>query len=170
MIEVGVQSLAFDKTSNTPVVILKDLGSDRVLPIWIGPGEASAIAMHMGGVSFQRPLTHDLLVSVLGGLGGTLQRVLITRVKESTYFAELIIDRGGEIISVDARPSDSIAIALRAEARIFAEEALLESVAGAMAGEKDEDPVDGTEARMSGEALEEHLRGMNPEDLGRFER
>ena len=170
MIEVSVQSLAFDKTSNTPVVILKDLGSDRVLPIWIGPGEASAIAMHMGGVSFQRPLTHDLLVSILGGLGGTLRRVLITRVKDSTYFAELIIDRGGELISVDARPSDSIAIALRAEARIFAEEALLESVAGAMAAENDEDPDDGSEGRMSGEALEERMRGMNPEDLGRFER
>lgn len=173
MIEVRVQSLAFDKTSNTPVVILKDLGSERVLPIWIGPGEASAIAMHMGGVSFQRPLTHDLLVSVLGGLGGTLQRVLITRVKDSTYFAELIIDRGGEIISVDARPSDSIAIALRAEARIFAEEALLDSVAEAMASDgadEDEDSDGGEEGRMSGEALEEHLRRMRPEDLGRFER
>lgn len=173
MIEVRVQSLAFDKTSNTPVVILKDPDSDRVLPIWIGPGEASAIAMHMGGVSFQRPLTHDLLVSVLGGLGGTLQRVLITRVKDSTYFAELIIDRGGEIISVDARPSDSIAIALRAEARIFAEEALLDSVAEAMAADgADEDAAseDGKEAGMSGEALEEHLRRMRPEDLGRFER
>lgn len=173
MIEVRVQSLAFDKTSNTPVVILKDPGSDRVLPIWIGPGEASAIAMHMGGVSFQRPLTHDLLVSVLGGLGGTLQRVLITRVKDSTYFAELIIDRGGEIISVDARPSDSIAIALRAEARIFAEEALLDSVAEAMASDgadRDEDSDEGDGGRMSGEALEEHLRRMRPEDLGRFER
>ncbi len=173
MIEVRVQSLAFDKTSNTPVVILKDLGSERVLPIWIGPGEASAIAMHMGGVSFQRPLTHDLLVSVLGGLGGTLQRVLITRVKDSTYFAELIIDRGGEIISVDARPSDSIAIALRAEARIFAEEGLLDSVAEAMASDgadEDEDSDGGEEGRMSGEALEEHLRRMRPEDLGRFER
>ena len=169
MIEVRVQSLAFDKTSNTPVVILKDTESERVLPIWIGPGEASAIAMHMGGVAFQRPLTHDLLVSVLGGLGGTLQRVLITRVKDSTYFAELIIDRDGDIISVDARPSDSIAIALRARARIFAEEALLETVASAMAVEEDDDAGEDDD-RMSGEQLEEYLRGMNPEDLGRFER
>ena len=96
MIEVSVQSLAFDRKSNTPVVILKDTASDRVLPIWIGPGEASAIAMHLGGVAFQRPLTHDLLVSVVGGMGGTLKRVLITRVENSTYFAELIIDRDGE--------------------------------------------------------------------------
>ncbi len=173
MIEVRVQSLAFDRKSNTPVVILKDQDGDRVLPIWIGPGEASAIAMHMGGVSFQRPLTHDLLVSVLGGLGGTLQRVLITRVKDSTYFAELIIDRGGEIISVDARPSDSIAIALRAEARIFAQEDLLDAVSEAMAAEAsdgDRDSEDAQQSAMSKEALEEHLKRMRPEDLGRFER
>ena len=170
MIEVSVQSLAFDKTSNTPVVILKDLESDRVLPIWIGPGEASAIAMHIGGVAVQRPLTHDLLLSVLGGLGGTLQRVIITRVQNSTYFAELIIDRDGEVISVDARPSDSIAIALRAQARIFADEALLESVAGAMEAGKEKQASDDDDDRISGEALEEYLRGMRPEDLGRFER
>ncbi len=170
MIEVSVQSLAFDKTSNTPVVILKDLESDRVLPIWIGPGEASAIAMHIGGVAVQRPLTHDLLLSVLGGLGGTLQRVIITRVQNSTYFAELIIDRDGEVISVDARPSDSIAIALRAQARIFADEALLESVAGAMEAGKEKQASEDDDDRISGEALEEYLRGMRPEDLGRFER
>lgn len=170
MIEVSVQSLAFDKTSNTPVVILKDLESDRVLPIWIGPGEASAIAMHIGGVAVQRPLTHDLLLSVLGGLGGKLQRVIITRVQNSTYFAELIIDRDGEVISVDARPSDSIAIALRAQARIFADEALLESVAGAMEAGKEKQASEDDDDRISGEALEEYLRGMRPEDLGRFER
>ena len=170
MIEVNVQSLAFDRTSNTPVVILKEIGSDRVLPIWIGPGEASAIAMQMGGVSFQRPLTHDLLVSILGGLGGILQRVLITRVEDSTYFAELIIDRDGDLISVDARPSDSIAIALRAEARIFADDALLEPVSEVMGVQEGEKPADDDQSRMSGEALEEHLRSLRPEDLGRFDR
>lgn len=170
MIEVGVQSLAFDRKSNTPVVILKDTASDRVLPIWIGPGEASAIAMHMGGIAFQRPLTHDLLVSIVGGLGGTLQRVLITRVQNSTYFAELIIARDGDLISVDARPSDSIAIALRTEARIFADEALLESATEVIdVSESDDGQADEDESTMSGEALEEHLRGMRPEDLGRFE-
>ena len=171
MIEVSVKSLAFDRKSNTPVVILKDLAGDRMLPIWIGPGEASAIAMQMGGISFQRPLTHDLLVSVVGGLGGKLHKVLITRVQNSTYFAELIIQRDGQLISVDARPSDSIAVALRAEVRIFAEEGLLEpakdfvaSTSPEAAEEDDED-----DPKMSGEALEEHLRAMRPEDLGRFE-
>ena len=172
MIEVSVKSLAFDRTSNTPVVILKEVGTERILPIWIGPGEASAIAMQLGGVAFQRPLTHDLLVSVVDGMGGTLKRVLITRVEKSTYFAELVIDRDGEVISVDARPSDSIALALRMKARIFADDSLLEQgtlvVEAADAGEgeevgRDEDP-------MSGEALEEHLRRLRPEDLGRFDR
>lgn len=171
MIEVSVKSLAFDRKSNSPVVILKDASGDRVLPIWIGPGEASAIAMQMGGISFQRPLTHDLLISVLGGLGGRLQRVLITRVQNSTYFAELVIKRDGQLISVDARPSDSIAIALRADARIFADEALLEPApemdSTGSAGSTGDDGEDDT--TMSGEALEEHLRGMRPEDLGRFE-
>ena len=168
MIEVSVQSLAFDRSSNTPVVILREVGTDRVLPIWIGPGEASAIAMHLGGVSFQRPLTHDLLVSVLGGLGGTLQRVLITRVENSTYFAEMIIDRAGDLISVDARPSDSIAIALRMEARIFADDALLAS-AGQVVEVAEEGESGGGEDPMSGETLEEHLRRLRPEDLGRFD-
>ena len=172
MIEVSVKSLAFDRTSNTPVVILKEVGTERILPIWIGPGEASAIAMHLGGVAFQRPLTHDLLVSVVDGMGGTLKRVLITRVENSTYFAELIIDRDGEVVSVDARPSDSIAIALRMKARIFADDSLLEQgtlmVEAADAGEGEE--VEGDEDPMSGEALEEHLRRLRPEDLGRFDR
>jgi bifunctional DNase/RNase len=169
VIEVNVQNLAFDRASNTPVVILREVGTDRVLPIWIGPGEASAIAMHLGGVSFQRPLTHDLLVSILGGLGGTLQRVLITRVEDSTYFAELIIDRDGDLISVDARPSDSIAMALRAQARIFADDALLESASQALDIPGSDEPDDEDETQISGEALEEHLRKLRPEDLGRFD-
>ena len=175
MIEVSVKSLALDRTSNTPVVILKEVGTERILPIWIGPGEASAIAMQLGGVAFQRPLTHDLLVSIVGGMGGTLKRVLITRVENSTYFAELVIDRDGEVISVDARPSDSIAVALRMKARIFADDSLLEQgtlvveVADAEEGEGGGEG-DGDQDPMSGEALEEHLRGLRPEDLGRFDR
>ncbi len=166
MIEVKLQSLAFDRASNTPVVILRDIGTERVLPIWIGPGEASAIAMHMGGVPAHRPLTHDLLVSILGGLGGTLRRVLITRVKNSTYFAEMIIDRDGDLISVDARPSDSIAVALRAEARIFADEALLGPAGGS--GGSDDEEEDRAQG-MKGDVLEKYLKELRPEDLGRYD-
>jgi uncharacterized protein len=108
------------------VVILREEEGERVLPIWIGPGEASAIAMHLADMKFSRPLTHDLLVSVLKGLGGRLDRVVISRVADATYFAELVVRVGEEEISVDARPSDSIAVALRTDARIYANEALLE--------------------------------------------
>jgi len=164
-------------------VVLKEVGAERVLPIYIGPGEASAIAMHLGGMAFARPLTHDLLVSVLGELGGTLRRVLITSVEESTYFAQLIIDRDGEVLSVDARPSDSIAVALRLDAKIYADEALLEApnvievtetptflgVDAPVCGDPDlnTDEVDGSHGVE--ETLEERLRSMRPEDLGRFQ-
>ncbi|MGI9626397.1 MAG: bifunctional nuclease family protein [Longimicrobiales bacterium] len=173
MVEVNVESLGLDRTSNTPVVILKEVGAERVLPIWIGPGEASAIAMQLGGMAFQRPLTHDLLVSVLGGLGGSLERVLITRVEESTYFAELIIDVDGNLVSIDARPSDSIAIALRVDAQIFAEDALLDHSTDSdepAPGNGEHGAGDDDECGVSGEALEEHLRQLRPEDLGRFNR
>lgn len=170
MIELSVKTLAFDSASNAPVVILEEVGSDRVLPIWIGPGEASAIAMQLGGAQFHRPLTHDLFVSILGGLGGTLQRVLITRVEKSTYFAELIIDRDGHLISVDARPSDSIAIALCAEARIYAAAALMDAAPKVAKAKPRREPGGEDDHRMSGEALAERLRNLRPEDLGRFDR
>ncbi len=175
MVEVKVQSLGLDRTSNTPVVILQEKDGSRVLPIWIGPGEASAIAMELAGMKFSRPLTHDLFASVIMGLGGSLQRVVITKVVENTYYAELIIQRGAELISVDARPSDSIAIALRMDAAIFTSDDLLENTSIEVA-EASDDPQDfvSEEDRSSGggsltaEELREHLRRMDPEDFGRF--
>jgi len=172
LVEVKVQSLGLDRASNTPVVILQEFTGERVLPIWIGPGEASAIAMRLADMKFARPLTHDLLVDIMRGMGGALQKVIISRVEESTYFAELIVRRNGEIISVDARPSDSIAVALRMDARIFADEALLTEGAIEMAEEEtlsefeteSADPSSG----MGPEELKEYLRRLNPEDFGRF--
>ena len=176
LVEVRVQSLALDRTTNTPVVILQELDGERVLPIWIGPGEASAIAMQLADMEFSRPLTHDLLCSVLKSLGGTLQKVIITRVQKSTYYAELIVHRNGDVYSLDARPSDSIAVALRVDARIFADDTLLEiasiEVADeeiATAGEAQQrlEVID-PDASMDAEELKEYLRGLNPEDFGRF--
>jgi len=179
LVEVRVQSLALDRTTNTPVVILQEIGGERVLPIWIGPGEASAIAMQLADMEFSRPLTHDLLCAVLKGLGGDLQKVIITRVESSTYYAEMIVRRNGEMFSLDARPSDSIAVALRVSARIYAQDDLLEEAAIEIAddesssgttleetlGEKTSTP---TQEVMGPEELEEHLRKLNPEDFGRF--
>ena len=172
LVEVRVQSLALDRTTNTPVVILQEIGGERVLPIWIGPGEASAIAMQLADMEFSRPLTHDLLCAVLKGLGGDLQKVIITRVESSTYYAEMIVRRNGEVFSLDARPSDSIAVALRVSARLFAQDDLLEEAAIEIADEESASGSTGgkttTHDVMGPEELEEHLRKLNPEDFGRF--
>ncbi len=175
LLEVRVQSLALDRQTNSPVVILQEVDGERVLPIWIGPGEASAIAMQLADMEFSRPLTHDLLCSVLSGLGGALQKVIITKVEASTYFAELIVRRNGEVFSLDARPSDSIAVALRVEARIFVqddllEEATIEIAEGESAAEVTFGVQEGLTAAdaMGPEELKEHLQRLNPEDFGRF--
>ena len=173
LVEVRVQSLGLDRSSNTPVVILEEVGGERVLPIWIGPGEASAIAMQLADMEFSRPLTHDLLVAVLNGLGGSLRKVIITRVEKNTYYAELIIHRNGEVISVDARPSDSIAVALRTEARIFAQDDLLERASIEISEEEHTGSPPATKREpasetMDAEQLKEYLRRLNPEDFGRF--
>ena len=181
MTEVTVASLGLDKSSNTPVVILRESGGERLLPIWIGPGEASAIAMQLAGIKFSRPLTHDLFTTMVRGLGSELVRVLITRVVENTYHASLILRRDSEFISVDSRPSDSIALALRADAPIFADDELLELTAMEIeeagfdeASFESTDVVEAVEPGTSpedqenGEQLREYLKRLNPEDFGRF--
>ncbi len=182
LIEVKVQSLGLDRASNTPVVILQEADGDRVLPIWIGPGEASAIAMQLAEMKFSRPLTHDLIMSVVRRLGADLTRVIITRVSDSTYFAELEIRLNGETVRVDARPSDSIAVALRSSARIFANDSLLEKAQIEIAEAESETPDFSAVADDEGEGgedddappftnpeeLKEYLRRLNPEDFGRF--
>lgn len=173
LVEVKVRSLGLDRTTNNPVVILEEDGGERVLPIWIGPNEASYIAMQLADWTFARPLTQDLLASVLSGLGGSLDRVIINRVVDNTYFAELIIRRNGDLISVDARPSDSIAVALRLNARIFAEDDLLEQATVEISEEEsvsfepgDSEALQDPEEKA--ENLKDYLRKLNPEDFGRF--
>lgn len=168
MVEVRVQSLGLDR-GNNPVVVLEELEGPRVLPIWIGPAEASAIATQLAGAVLSRPFTHDLLVSVLKGLEGSVDRVVIDRVEQGTYYAELIVARPTGMVSIDARPSDSIAIALRTNARIFAHDSLLEERESedATAVEAAEPSV-APPAGMDAEELQKHLKRLNPEDFGRF--
>ena len=162
LIEVRVAHLGFDRNTNAPVVVLQEKDGTRVLPIWIGPAEASAIAMELAGVKFSRPLTHDLLKQVILGLGGELKRVLITAVKENTYYAELQIHRNGDWVQLDARPSDSIAIALRLKAPIFTHPDLLDSAPiSTIEPSKDEGPLDA-------ESLKSYLQNLDPEDFGKF--
>ena len=150
--------------------MLKELTGERLLPIWIGPGEASAIATELAAMEFARPLTHDLLCTIMKQLGGSLQRVIISRVEDSTYYAELSVLKNGEIISLDARPSDSIAIALRSDTQIFAHEELLEVAGDPSAGDFKSagNEPSASPPPMGPDELEEHLRRLNPEDFGRF--
>ena len=143
------------------MVILQEKEGERVLPIWIGPAEASAIAMELAGVKFARPLTHDLLKQLIVGLGARLNRVLITQVKENTYYAELDVRRDDHVIQIDARPSDSIAIALRLNAPIFTQEDLLELTSVDTGEAKDTETLDS-------EKLKSYLQNLDPEDFGKF--
>lgn len=163
MIEVTVAHLGLDRATNTPVVILQEKDGERVLPIWIGPAEASAIAMELAGVKFSRPLTHDLVKQIIIGLGGDLKRVLITQVKENTYFAELHLHRADHVVQIDARPSDSIAVALRLKAPIFTHEDLLE-----LTSIDTVEPMSGPSDGSDPESLRSYLEDMDPEDFGKF--
>jgi hypothetical protein len=178
MVEVVVSRLGLDSTTNTYVVILQEKGGPRLLPIWIGQPEAEAIVMQMNGVKRERPLTHDLCKSLILGLGGTLRRVQITKVQSRTYFAELHLSGPGGVVQVDARPSDSIAIALRLQAPIFAQESLLTTM------EVDEEESSGSYGsppatppapaaapdrdELSAEQLKAYLENLRPEDFGKF--
>ena len=116
MVEVKVAHLGVERNTNTPIVVLQEKEGDRLIPIYIGQYEANAIAMELADMKFERPLTHDLLQQVIVGLGAELSRVLLTRVEKSTYYAELELRRDDHVVQIDARPSDSIAVALRLEA------------------------------------------------------
>jgi bifunctional DNase/RNase len=171
MVEVVVARLGLDQATNSYVLILQEKGGQRLLPIWIGQPEAESIVMQMHNIKRVRPLTHDLCKSLIVGMGGALRRVQITRVEKNTYYAELHIQRGDTVVQVDARPSDSIAIALRLAAPIFAPEALLTS-----AGEDDEDgqsekasyEAAAEDLRLSAQQLKEYLETLRPEDFGKF--
>ena len=164
VIEVRVAHLGLDRTTNTPVVILQEREGERVLPIWIGPAEASAIAMELAGVKFARPLTHDLLKQVITGLGADLRKVIITQVKDNTYYAELHIYRDDAVIQIDARPSDSIAVALRLKAPIFTSESLL----ALTSVETGEPGGEGGPTPLGPDELKTYLQNLDPEDFGKF--
>lgn len=158
MIEAKVNGLALDMTTNSPVVILSSSDSDRLLPIWIGHYEALAIAMELSGVTSRRPLTHDLLRSVITTMGGKVQKIEVTELKEQTFYAKIYIEVNSSILEVDARPSDSIALALKAKVPLYVAEELFQL----KQGDK------GTPDLSDPETLKERLKRINPEDFGKY--
>jgi hypothetical protein len=164
MVQVKVSGLIVDDNSKSPVVILQEMEGERYLPIWIGPFEAQAIANEIQGKKFPRPLTHDLLASAIGSLKASVSRIVISDLREKTFFASIILQQGGEVVSLDARPSDSIALAVRAKAPIFVSEKVLE---GEAAGRPPGLGPEMSEEERA-EDLKRRLEGLDPEDFGKF--
>jgi bifunctional DNase/RNase len=146
-----------DPVTNTPIVILRDSGSETVLPIWVGVYEANAIALEIEKVSTPRPMTHDLIKNVLAGLDARVHKVVVTELKEDTFYAVIWMERDGKIISVDSRPSDALALALRVDCPIFVEEEVLKTSKKATAT-----------SETTSEELRKWLEGLNDEDLGHY--
>jgi len=158
-IEVRIRGLMMDPATNMPIVVLKDVGSDTVMPIWVGIFEANAIAIEIEKVAAPRPMTHDLTRNLMRHLNAELERVVITEIKDETFFAMLWLRQGNEPVAVDARPSDAIALALRADCPIYVAEHVMQSAKLNTSG-----PPDGPTA----EQLRSWLEGLNDEDLGRY--
>ncbi|HEX6598609.1 MAG TPA: bifunctional nuclease family protein [Gemmatimonadaceae bacterium] len=175
MIEVFVSRLGLDSTNNSYVVILQERGGTRLLPIWIGQPEAESIVMHMHNVKRPRPITHDLMRSLIMGMDAQLRRVQITRVEKQTYYAELHLQHGETLARIDARPSDGIAIALRLDAPIYAAEQLLIEPGEETAEEEGDEAEFGggsdavvSEGELTSEQLKAYLENLRPEDFGKF--
>ena len=157
-VEMKIRGLMMDPVTNMPIVILKDMSGNAVLPIWVGVYEANAIALEIEKVSTPRPMTHDLIKSLLLGLNTAMRKVVVSELKDDTFYAVIWLDRDGEIISVDSRPSDALALALRLDCPIYVEETVLKSSSKA-ANTSDKD---------NKEELKRWLDGLNDEDLGRY--
>lgn len=157
-VEMKIRGLMMDPVTNMPIVILKDTGSDTVLPIWVGVYEANAIALEIEKVTTPRPMTHDLIKNVLTGLESQVHKVVVTELREDTFYAVIWLEREGRVISVDSRPSDALALALRMDCPIFVEDEVLKS--SKLAANLND--------RVSSEELRKWLEGLNDEDLGRY--
>lgn len=160
-VEAKVDGLALDMTTNSPVVILSPLNIEKVLPIWIGYAEAWAIAMQLSGVSSKRPMTYDLLKRVIDSLDAVVERVEVTELRDQTFYAKVRLTCKGKGFEIDARPSDSIALALKTEASIFVNEELFNLKPGETSSPSTSMPTDP-------ESLRERLRKINPEDFGKY--
>jgi hypothetical protein len=158
-IEVRIRGLMMDPATNMPIVVLKDVASETVMPIWVGIFEANAIAIEIEKVAAPRPMTHDLTRNLIRHLNGELERVVITELKDDTFLATLWLRQGEDAITIDARPSDAIALALRADCPIYVAEQVMQSAKLNTSG-----PPEGPTA----EQLRGWLEGLNDEDLGRY--
>lgn len=158
-VEMKVKGLMIDPVSNMPIIILKNPDGDAVLPIWVGIFEANAIAMQLEKIVSPRPMTHDLLKNIILGLEGSVERIVITELRDNTFYASISINRKGTNHDIDSRPSDAIALALRLDAPIFVEDQVLS-----------ESSVEGESAAADEtERLRQWLEKVDPSELGKYE-
>ena len=157
-IEMTIKGLMVDPITHMPIIILRDQEGQRVLPIWVGIFEANAIALQMENISTPRPMTHDLLRHVIEDLGGTVTKIVIADLRDNTFYALIHVDTPTGPVAIDARPSDAIALALRAQAAIFVEESVIDSAKG----------IDFGTDRADSERLQKWLESLDPEELGKY--
>ena len=157
-VEMKIRGLMMDPVTNMPIVILKDIGSNTVLPIWVGIYEANAIALEIEKVATPRPMTHDLMKSVLLGLDASVRKVVVSELRDDTFYALIWMERNGETITVDSRPSDALALALRLDCPIYVDDSVLKSSKLASA----------VSDKVNNDDLRRWLEGLNDEDLGRY--
>jgi len=157
-VEMKIRGLMMDPVTNMPVVILKDIGGEQVLPIWVGIYEANAIALEIEKVSTPRPMTHDLLKNLLIGLEAEVRKVVVNDLRDDTFFAVIWLEREGQSISIDSRPSDALALALRVDCPIFVEDQVLKTsrLASALSD------------KVSSEEMRKWLENLGEEDMGRY--
>lgn len=157
-IEMKIRGLMMDPVTNMPIVVLKDVGGDSILPIWVGIYEANAIALEIEKVATPRPMTHDLIKNLLMGLEAQIRKVVVSELRDDTFYAVIWMERDGRVVSVDSRPSDALALALRVDCPIYVEEEVIRS--SKRAGDASD--------KISSEELRKWLEGLNDEDLGRY--
>jgi bifunctional DNase/RNase len=157
-IEMTIKGLMVDPIANTPIVILRDKDGQRVLPIWIGMFEANAIALQIENVAPPRPMTHDLLRNVIQDLDASVQKVVVYDLQENTYYALIYLSLRGDTVTVDARPSDAIALALRTRAPIFVEDTVIDNAK----------TVDLSSEKADSDRLHKWLESLDPDDLGKY--
>lgn len=157
-VEMKIRGLMMDPVTNMPIVVLRDSIGDTILPIWVGIYEANAIALEIEKVTTPRPMTHDLIKNLLTGLEAGIRKVVVSELKDDTFYAVIWVERNGELISIDSRPSDALALALRLDCPIYVEEQVLKSSkAASNVGDK-----------VNNEELRRWLEGLNDEDFGRY--
>jgi uncharacterized protein len=157
-VEMKIRGLMMDPMTNMPIVVLKDSSGDAVLPIWVGIYEANAIALEIEKVTTPRPMTHDLIKILLMGLDASITKVVVSELKDDTFYALIWLEREGKLMSIDSRPSDALALALRHDCPIFVEDKVLQSSRGSNSASE----------KVNNEELRKWLENLNDEDMGRY--